>query len=90
MKKILITYQLDNNSADYQNVKNYISTFEKWAKIFDRTWVIRTTKKPSEIRSELATAINKKGKVFVVDITSSAWGSYNIETEVASFLKSIE
>lgn len=84
----LITYQLDNYHSDYPLISDAIKSFPKWAKLMDRTWLIKTNKTASSVRTILGEAIGNRGKIFVIDLSSNSWGSYSVDKNVTEWLKS--
>ena len=87
MKTRLIIYQLKNSSEDYNLVSNYIKTFSKWAKPMSRCFLVKSKKRTSEIRDELKRVIQNGGKVMVIDVSDSAWGTSGVTMTVTSWMK---
>ncbi len=83
----LITYQLDNYNTDYSLIRDAIKSFPKWAKIMERTWVIKTNKSAGIVRTILSEKIGNRGKIFVIDLASNSWGSYAVDKRVTEWLK---
>ncbi|GEM_PF-658607 len=83
----LIVYQLSNYSQDYKLISAQIKSYPKWAKVMDRTWMVKSKKSVSQIRTELSDSIEQRGKIFVIDLASNAWGSFAVNKEVTQWMK---
>lgn len=83
----LIIYQLEHSKADFPLIKEAIQSFPKWAKLMERTWLIKTNKSASEVRTRLSESIGNRGKIFVIDLKTNSWGSYAIDKRVTEWLK---
>lgn len=86
MKSFLIVYKLNNPSSDYTAISEKIKSYEKWAKPFERTWLVQTERSVVEVRDELAAAIDKKGSILVMDVGSAAWATSRVNTEVTEWM----
>ena len=70
---------------------NYIKENRQWARVSDNAWCVRgednTT--TAEIRDNLNARLplNEAERLVVINITKSAWASYNLPREVADWLK---
>lgn len=58
-----------------------------WAKLSKKTYVIRTEKTAEEVRDQLKKHWGFDTKLFVVEITNSAWASFQIPSEVTNTIK---
>lgn len=88
MKELLIIFEVDSDEL----CKSLIDEIKKqgsWAKLGNSFWCVKTdSKNTAEIRDNLKMVIgNNKGRVFVVNITDSAWASYAIPKEVTNWIK---
>lgn len=86
MKTFLIVYKLNDYGTYYSIISEKIKSYGKWAKPFDRTWVVKTEKPAVDIRNELASVINRRGSILVVNITGSAWATSQVNTSVNDWL----
>ncbi len=86
MKTKLITYTL-NNPNDYSILKEHITSYPNWAKIMPRVWIINTDESSVQIRRNVSSSVNNRGKFFVVDVTGRAWGSYGLEPDINEWIK---
>lgn len=89
MNLYLITFHIPSEERR-TIIVNLIKEHSSWARITDTTWCIKTEiGKASEIRDQLATrlGIQSDERIMVVNITNSAWGSYNLPKNVSEWLK---
>lgn len=87
MNTFLITYTLDNSTESYNKISSQLKKYPNWAKLFARVWMIKTSRSSKRVRDELSDAINGKGKIVVINITDSAWATYNINDNVLNWMK---
>lgn len=64
-----------------------MKSFPNWAKLFQRAWIIQTTKSTRQVRDELAEVIENKGKIVIINITNSGWATCEIERKVVQWMK---
>jgi len=86
MKTFIVTYKLDNYKVSYPIISEKIKSYDRWAKPFDRTWIIKTDKSAVEVRDELVSAINSKGSIIVMDVSGSAWATARVNIKVNDWL----
>ena len=86
MKTYIITYQLDNYKAIYPHISEKIKSYGKWAKPFNRTWIVKTDKSAVELREELSSIINRKGSILVMEVSGSAWATSCVNAKVNEWL----
>jgi len=87
MKSILIIYQIGFPEASYTNLIAYLKTAPQWARPCVNTWIIKTTTDVATIRDGVRDRVNKTDKVFVTEITSGNWGTFNVTKEVTDWMK---
>lgn len=89
MKTLLISYDLGSPETyeDYKILINHIKTFSSWAKPLKSVWIVKTDRSVGEVRDELRRKVDSNDKVFVIDVTRTAWASYNVSTEVTGWMK---
>jgi len=87
MKTRLIVYQLKVSSKDYPRLLNYIKTFPKWAKPMNRSFMVKSKKRTSEIRDELNRVIRNGGKILVIDVSNSGWATSGVNMTVTSWIR---
>ena len=87
MNTLFITYSLDDYEDTYEKIRKQLKKYPNWAKIFARTWVIRTAHSTRHVRNSLRDAIDGKGRIVVFNITDSAWATYKVEESVIEWMK---
>lgn len=86
MKQYIVIF--DNvTAANHDAVINKIKSFGGWARISETVWYIRTNSSITTIRDAIYPEGNEDCKVFVVEVTSASWASYNLTKEVTDWLK---
>ena len=83
----LIIYHLEDTDKDFSSIRDAIKKFPKWAKIMDRTWLIKTNKSAGYVRSFLSESIGNRGKIFVINLETKTWGSYGVDKKTTEWLK---
>lgn len=86
MSRLLVTFEVaeDRRNSLIEQLKGLGS----WARITANTWcVLSDDKNTVIIRDALKEAVGDNGRLFVVNITDSAWASYCIPKEVTDWLK---
>lgn len=89
MNTLIITYQLDNSTADYSKIATVVQKYEFWNKPFNRTWLIRTRCTPIEVRNTLRDAIGGEGRILVMDVSKSAWATSNVPVATNEWLHGV-
>lgn len=72
------------------NLITFIKENGNWARITDYTWCVKSNvDTTAELRDELARriGIQSEERIMVVNMTKSAWASYNLPKNVADWLK---
>jgi len=87
MYTLLVSYDLKAPGKDYAKLWEFLKSYA-WAKPLESVWLIRTTSTPAQVRDAARNHIDQNDRIFVVDMTNSAWASLNIPDEVAAWLKS--
>ncbi len=76
MKGYLITYDLTNNSNDYNLLINKIEEYDGCCEITESTWYVQSSKLPSAIRDDLLSYIKKNDRILVAELNgSAAWNN---------------
>lgn len=90
MSTFLVICQMSDEARQLQMV-NIIKENRQWARVWNNAWCIRgeDTATTAEIRDNLNARfpLNEGERLMVVNITKSAWASYNLPREVADWLK---
>lgn len=89
MNSLLISYDVPTENSDviYEKIIQRIKQYGFWAKPLESVWIIKTSKTANEVRDELIQFSAPNIKLFVVDVTSSFWASFNISDKVTDWLK---
>lgn len=66
-----------------------IKSFGSWARISDTVWYISTSHELAAVRNAVYPEGGEQCRVFVVDVTSQPWASFNLPREVAEWLKKL-
>lgn len=86
MSTYFVTYTL-KDSTDYAKLSKRLKKYPNWAKLFARAWIINTSHSSKKVRDELVEAIEGKGQVVVINITDSAWATYDIDKNLLEWMK---
>lgn len=86
MNAFIVTYNLDNNETSYPLISKKLKSYGKWAKPFERTWIIKTDKSAVEVRDELASSIHNNGSILVMNVSGVAWATSRVNTKVNDWL----
>ena len=86
MKTFLIVYKLNNYKQDYSIISEKIKSYSAWAKPFDRTWLIKTDRSAVEIRDGLASSINRRGSILVMEVSRTAWATSMVDNKVNDWM----
>lgn len=87
MKSYLVTYSLKSYTKHYTPLSERLKRFPRWAKLFQRTWVICSSLPVGKIRTILSNTIEDEGRIFVVEISDSHWAALNIDDRVVEWMK---
>ena len=87
MNTFIVTYTLDDSTESYSKISSRLKDFPKWAKLFARVWIIRTSRSSKRVRDELSDVIEGNGKIVVINITDSAWATYGINDRMIDWMK---
>lgn len=87
MNTFFVTYSLDDYSETYNKIQTRLKRYPNWAKLFARTWIIKTSRSSRRVRDELSEVIEGKGYIVVVNITDAAWATYKVDESVLKWMK---
>lgn len=80
-----------SNETRRVHIVNHIKENRLWARITDNVWCVKEDEltKTADIRDNLNSKliIQPSEKLMVLNITKSAWASYNLPKDVADWLK---
>lgn len=75
-----------NNDQDEQIAKA-MDIFPDWARLNNRTWIVLSNKKSTDVRSIVLEKTNQPVQFIVINITNSAWASHGIDKEITTWMK---
>ena len=76
MVSYIITYDLCDNSKDYDKLYECIKSNYCWAKLTESSWFIKTNSTSSQIRDRIGKVIDSKDRLFVAKLTGeAAWNN---------------
>jgi hypothetical protein len=87
MVALLIGYDLDRPGQNYTALVKEIKALGPWCHPLESTWVVKTPKTVSQVRNLLKGYVDRNDEVLVMNVTSDSWASYNLDTDVAAWLK---
>ena len=87
MNTYLVTYNLDSYAKHYAPLSQRLKRFPRWAKLFQRTWMICSAMPARRIRSILSSIIEDEVRIIVVEITGAKWAALNIDDNVVEWMK---
>lgn len=86
MSRFLVTFEIEDELRP--SLIEQLKRLGSWARITANTWCVMSDDKNTVIiRDVLKEAVGDNGRLFVVNITDSAWASYCIPKEVTDWLK---
>lgn len=86
MSRFLVTFEIEDELRP--SLIEQLKRLGSWARITTNTWCVKSDDKNTVIiRDALKEAVGDNGRLFVVNITDSAWASYCIPKEVTDWLK---
>jgi hypothetical protein len=86
MNTYLISYDLIRG-RDYERLIQAIKDYPNWAKPLESLWLIKTSETVAQVRDRLINHVDADDKIFVIDVTGRAWGTYNVNNEVIDWIK---
>lgn len=91
MNRYLVTFSEASNDRERQDIINSIKQLGGWARINDYTYCIKCNHSSTvNVRESILANLQGKYRLFVVNITHSAWASYGLPIEVSAWLKENE
>jgi len=92
MKVFMISYDLGvpETSADYKLIKDHIEkNYSLWAKPLQSQWLVAVNDltTATQVRDNIKKLLDTNDKVFVVQIETVQWASYNLPKKVTDWLK---
>lgn len=87
MQTILISYDLRKPGRNYENLYEYLKSYEKWAKPLESLWLIKTSLSPTDVRDIALEHIDTNDGLFVVDVTNRSTAWIGIPKKVSDWIK---
>jgi hypothetical protein len=75
MATIQVNYDLSKPAGHYDGLFRYLSSFNRWTRVLDSMWIIRTTKSEATVRDELMGFVDSNDRVVVLDVTDDCWAA---------------
>lgn len=87
MKTKLIIYNY-SHFLDETVLIAYLKSFPKWAKPFDKTWIVSTFSDDTKsIRDELKSILGPRAQILVIDVSNTEWSTFNVSKQVTIWMK---
>lgn len=86
MSIYLIVYSA-GTTGSIDTLNTYLESYSDWARLFNNTWIVKTIKSLSEVRSEVRNYLPSTSKIIVIDITESGWATYNFTENITNWMK---
>lgn len=91
MNRYLVTFSEFRSENERQDIINSIKQLGGWARINDYTYCIKCNHSSTvSVRESILGNKNVKCRLFVLNISHSAWASYGLPSEVSAWLKEKE
>lgn len=85
MTNYIVSYDLIGDK-DYDEIHEYLKSFEKWAKPLESFWLIQTEKTASQIRDEAKDCLDDDDKLVVIE-AGAYWATRNISKKVNTWME---
>lgn len=85
MRTIQINYDLRAPGRDYQQLYDYIKSFDGWCHLLESCWLVRTWKTAGDVRDELGAYTDANDKVATFDVTGVSWAT-NFRADTTDWL----
>ncbi len=87
MAALLIGYDLNRPGQNYTSLIKEIKALGSCCRPLESTWVVKTPKTVSQVRDLLSGYVDHNDELLVMDVTDTSWASYNLDQDVAAWLK---
>lgn len=85
MPNLLITYDLTEPAAHYEDVIETIKSLGNWAHVEKSVWYVKTNYELSAARDAILRQMKSTDKLFVADMINASW--FGLGSEVNDFIK---
>lgn len=72
MGTILVGYDLNKPVQNYDGLIDKLKGYGAWWHHLDSTWLLKTSKEPTEVRNDLQALIDEDDELLVIDVTGDA------------------
>lgn len=76
MSAVLITYDLNKPGQNYSALHDKIKSLGPWWHYLESTWIVSTTKTPSQVWDHISSAVDKSDRALVIDITLDRYSGW--------------
>lgn len=87
MNTYLVTYVLGDYDKYYIPLSTRLKRFPRWAKLFQRTWLIKSRLSANTIRNILSRLIEEDGSLLVIQVTDADWAAFDLKDSVVEWMK---
>lgn len=87
MNTYLVTYMLSDYGKYYLPLSTRLKKFPRWAKLFQRTWIIKSKLSANTIRNILSRQIEEEGHILVIQVTDADWAAFDLKDSVVEWMK---
>jgi hypothetical protein len=78
MAVLLVGYDLNSPGQDYGELIEHLKSVGAWWHHLDSTWLLKTSRTPSQLRDELSSFLDSNDELLVLDVTSDSWATKGI------------
>lgn len=86
MNTYLILFRIANITT-HQNFENYLKASGSWASINSDAYLIKSYYDVATVRNECTKRVNLGDALVVINITKSAWATFNFTPQVNEWMK---
>lgn len=72
MSTLLVGYDLNRPGQNYGDLIDYLKGLGAWWHHLDSTWLVNTTRTPTQVRDGAAAFLDPGDELLVIDVTSDA------------------
>jgi hypothetical protein len=87
MNTLLIGYDLNRPAQNYAGLIEAIKSHGTWWHHLDSTWLVRTTKTPSQLRDELKLLIDANDELLVMNVSGDLWSTWGFDERANAWLR---
>jgi hypothetical protein len=87
MSALLVGYDLNRPGQNYHELIKFLQSQQNWCHPLDSTWIVLTTKTPSQFVDEIKRFIDSTDEVMVMNVTNDDWATFGLSTQVTNWLQ---